>query len=707
MKRPTSRNVRRLVTGMLVGLLLCSSVFAVGCDPADFLAEPGPEVTNTQAATAETAHISPHLDEIINLIETRQIDALYALFTPEDRERYRLEDLEFRRDTIDRKLALRSYHLRDIEKIERASNEDVEIYEMHAVMETAFGTIDRPLTLAFSFDRHKNKWQLNYTASIIFPGLTDENDLIVEELTAPRGTIYDRNGEPLALDTKGQVVGAISGAYDLSDNAEVADLLGMTKEKVDAIMSQEWIGDNMYVPLKSQISFTPDQLSKLDDYHLEMRLQDMRYYPFGAATAHLIGHIGEITQDELEADVNDFYQAGDLVGKRGLESLFESDLRATPGVRVYLSGTKRQLLYERQPVPGKDFHLTVDAAFQAKLYELFKEDEGQVVCMDPMKGDLLVLMSVPSFDPNDFVQGISGATYQSLLDDNRLPLWNKFQPGYAPGSTMKLLTAIAALRTGTIGMNDTKTIVGKTWRPDASWGAYHISRVVVDDSPQTLADALVISDNIFFSQLALEMGAETFVAEMDALGFGEEIPCAYPFPAGVITSRGYFEGPGVLAASSFGQGEVQITSTQLASVYSAVATDGNMPAPRLLADRDPVTWKEQAVPADAIDYLRGALKRTVGETHSYTAYRDYADLAGKSGTVETVWDQELDTMSLDSWFVGFDLNDPTLVVCVQEQNVHRSDDRPSGARRFGQVFDLLRGKPVQGLNEEKPEEHTD
>lgn len=672
---------------ILIILSFVLFILLVSCDPSEFLAG-DPEKTNPVNESLVEESNGDSVD-ILQLIEDRNFRELYPYFTATSRNRYKLDDIIARQEQIDERIGLQKMNLENVHKLDRASDDRIAIYEMNVVMQTAYGEMSRPLTLTYLYDENDEHWFLEYSASLIFPGLTDDNDLIVQRLTAHRGGIFDRNNIPLAVDGKGQIVGAISGWYDTADNAEVAQLLDLSVEQVDAIMSQSWIGDNMFVPLKTQMEFSAAQLKKLSDLHLEMRLFDTRLYPHAQAAAHLLGHVGEVTQDDLDNDDRGIYREGDMIGKRGLENLFEEQLRPKQGVRVYLSASEKQILYELPAQAGQDFHLTLDIELQNKLYSIFKEDEGQALCMDPYNGDILAMLSFPSFDPNEFVQGIAPDSYQALLDDSRLPMWNKFQPKYAPGSTMKIATAMAGFNAGILSPDTTKTIIGKTWQPDASWGSYEISRITEDNDPQDLARAIVISDNIYFGQLALEMGIDTFQKELINLGFTEEVPSSYPFPAAQFSNTGDLRDTVLLATSAYGQGELEVTSIQMASIYSAVAADGDIPAPRLLMSDDPFAWKEDVISVSNRQALRQALREVVEQTHRSTAYREYASLGGKSGTVEAAWDEILERISLDSWFIGFDLNQPDMVIAIQEQNIHKSPDRPTAAMRFGEVYDLL------------------
>ena len=254
---------------------------------------------------------------------------------------------------------------------------------------------------------------------------------------------------------------------------------------------------------------------------------------------------------------------------------------------------------------------------------------------------------------------------------------------------MKIPTAMAGFNAGILSPGTTKTIIGKTWQPDASWGPYEIARFTVDDSPQDLSRAIVISDNIYFAQVALEMGRDVFQEQLANLGFTDEVPSSSPFPAAQFANSGSIGDTVMLATSSYGQGEIMVTSTQMACIYAAIAANGDIPAPRLLMSDEVAIWKENVISDSNRVFLQQAMRASVEQTHRSAAYRDFAALAGKSGTVEAAWDTELEVVALDSWFIGFDLKQPNMVIAIQEQNVHKSSDRPSAALRFGQVYDLL------------------
>lgn len=174
--------------------------------------------------------------------------------------------------------------------------------------------------------------------------------------------------------------------------------------------------------------------------------------------------------------------------------------------------------------------------------------------IQPKTGDVLALVSTPAFDPNDFISGMSSSTYTKLEKDPGKPLINRFALTYAPGSTIKPVTAAIALDTGTTTAAATKTITGTSWQKSADWGSYKVTRVHANNSPENMEKALVLSDNIFFAQTALDIGADKFAKGLKGFGFGEDIPFAYPLKASQISSTGKFSSDIQLADTGYGKG---------------------------------------------------------------------------------------------------------------------------------------------------------
>lgn len=654
---------------------------------------------NTQLATKPTATKPQTSDAVVpsggdaqigtifSLIKNGQWSVLQNWLTFDTQDKIDPAHIRERQERIFERLGVDGVDLLDVKKIERASDERIAIYDVTMVFATKFGQLERPLTVTFLKNATTGRWELDWMPGLIFPGLTEDNDLIVERSSGKRGQIYDRNGKPLAQLGERYTVGAVAGSYEASSNAAVAELLGIEVAQIERIMAQAWIGTGMFVPLMSTLTMSPSQLERLPNYGLTARRSTSRIYPEGEILAHYIGYIGEVTSDEI-ADGDGYYEPGDLIGKRGLELLYEERLRPKHGVTVFLSGTEREVLYHEDGGDGEDIHLTIDAALQRTIYELLAEDEGQAAVIAPDTGDLLALVSVPSFDPNLFVQGIPQATYQALLDDPLTPMLNRFQLRYAPGSTAKILTFMAGYNLGIISDDTIKTITEKTWQPGPSWGGYEVTRLIDYVEPQDPKHAIQISDNIFFAQVAVEAGKERFMEQWQSFGIAEAMPCDYPFYRSQVSNDGTFDNEVLLADAAYGQGQFQITVTQLAEIFGGVI-NGSIYAPRMELRIAPTIWKADIAPAATRQSLIEAMRQSIETTHVRTVEREYATLTGKSGTVEVAFDSLSGKAGIDSWFLGYDQDNPTFVLGIQLQNIQRREDDVTAAVRFGEAFDLL------------------
>ncbi|HHU11703.1 MAG TPA: hypothetical protein GXZ64_00540 [Clostridiaceae bacterium] len=668
-------------TALLIFLILALA----GCIGAPLSTKPTvtrPAVTAVEAGTGDE-----QIETIFSLIRNAQWQVLQNWLTFDTSRNVTFSDIVDRQAKIHEKLGVESVDLTGVRKLERASDKNIAVYEAEMVFETRYGKMQRPLTLTFLKDVTENRWELDWTPALIFPGLTEENDILIETAHGKRGQIYDRHLIPLAAEGDQFTVGAVAGAYLAESNAAVAELLGMDADRIETIMAQSWIRSGMFVPLKSMMSLSPAQMEKLPQLGLTVRRSSARVYPEAETLAHLIGYVGEVTADDIE-NGGGYYRAGDMIGKRGLEALYENRLRPQLGITVFLSGSERTVLYEQQAADGEDIVLTIDSRLQRKLYDLMADDEGQAVAVHPESGDILALVSVPSFDPNLFVGGISSETYQALLDNPKTPMLNRFQLRYAPGSTAKILTYMAGYNLGIVNDQTIKTITTKSWQPGPAWGGYEVKRLIEYNEPQNPQQALVISDNIFFAQIAVEAGAEAFLNEWQGFGIGEDVPVDYPFYRSQVSNDNTFDNEVLLADAAYGQGEFQITSLQLASIASGAVT-GNIMKPRLLLDDQPEPWKTDIASESTRHSLLTAMRQTIEITHVNSVERPFARLAGKSGTAEVAFDQTLQTQGIDSWFVGFDMDNPTLMLAVQVQNIQRRDDGVSAPQRFGEAFEII------------------
>ncbi|MDG0812649.1 penicillin-binding transpeptidase domain-containing protein [Cohnella rhizosphaerae] len=457
-----------------------------------------------------------------------------------------------------------------------------------------------------------------------------------------------------------------------SVKAQVAAKLGITVADIDRKLGASWVKPELFVPIG--VVDEADMAAFDNVPGVVFQQKKLREYPLGEAAAHLTGYVGEINAEQLERLKDKGYKSGDVIGKAGLEQVLEDKLRGTAGVVVAIedaAGQRKAVLAEKAAVPGTSFQLTVDAGLQKTIYDEIKADASSAAAIEPRTGEVLALLSSPSYDPNAFVRGLSAKQYASWNDDPRHPFLNRFSKGYAPGSSFKLVTGAIGLDEGTLDPNKGVDISGLKWTKDGSWGSYYVKRVHAVN-PVDLSKALTYSDNIYFAQAALALGKDKFESGAARFGIGEAIPIAYPLAKSQLSNKG-IKGEIQLADSGYGQGEVTMTSLHVALAFSAVVNGGNIAYPRLTLEDDPDSpqiWKAAAMTPEAADILKKDLVQAVTspEGVGHGAYIQGAAIAGKTGTAELKASKGVKGEE-NGWFVGFDANDPKLLLAVMVEGV--------------------------------------
>ncbi|WP_369678777.1 penicillin-binding transpeptidase domain-containing protein [Planococcus faecalis] len=336
----------------------------------------------------------------------------------------------------------------------------------------------------------------------------------------------------------------------------------------------------------------------------------MREYPYGEALGHLSGYIGPMTAEKLEELKDQGYTSTDLIGRRGLEQTLEERLRGENGLKILIKkqgDTGEELTIAETPAKdGETVVLTIDAELQKSTYEAMEGEAGTSAAVNPKTGETLVLVSSPAYNPNEYMLGISEDRFKELSEDPLNPLFNRFGAAYAPGSTIKPITAAIGMEAGTLEPSVGLQIDGATWQKDGSWGDYRVTRLHPEaPNPVDLNTALVYSDNIYFARQALEMGNQAFVSGLQRFGFGEEIPFALELQSSQISNEGTLGSQGQLADTSFGQGQMLTNILHLASMYEPFLTDGTMYKPLLFMDEEKSqVWKEGLLSAENAKVLR-------------------------------------------------------------------------------------------------------
>jgi penicillin-binding protein 2 len=453
-----------------------------------------------------------------------------------------------------------------------------------------------------------------------------------------------------------------------------------------------------------------------------------RSYPYGSAFAHVLGYVGEVSQDELDQSEDSSLAMGDIVGKYGLESAMDEIVRGVNGgrhVEVDAAGRDKRLVNEVPPRPGGVIHTTLDADMQKVAEEAMANRAGAVIAMVPKTGDILVFVSAPVFDPNVFSRGIRKNEWKALSSDVRKPMQNKgLQGTYAPGSTVKPLVAMAALEEG---VQDPKAVVRcpgylqignrrfRCWR-EKGHGTVDMYKAVVQ------------SCDVYFYTMGLKLGPDRIAKLEKGAGLGTKTGIDLPgersglvpdteWKKKVSSERWYDSERAILG---IGQGAIHVTPLEMLAGYATLATGGDVMKPRIVrrtvsmegVARDyPVTslrklsWKQENV-----DFVRRALAGVVNDYGTGGAAKlPGIEVGGKTGTaqVATVKGKMIKSEDLPyelrdhAWFVGVaPMADPEIcVVAMMEHGGHGGSAAAPVVKAVMQEY--FRAKQVTQAREKK------
>ncbi len=670
--------------------LLCLALAA--CTPQEVLKEERPisETSAKQNKGEEPTDPAETLLRVVDALERDDSKALLKDIYPLALERYGREQIVDRNAKIHTDLGITDIEYTNLVPIRDDNKKGTQIFYAADVNFTSkYGPISGNTLLSFIWHPAENAWQLDWNPSLILPGLEETGQVQVEILKARRGEIFDRAGWPLAINKKIAEVSIVPQFFDEEEIPQVNELLHLAEGTIEAKLNQTWVREDSLVP----ICLLPDLQNV--DYKAFRTLQlywaekNSRYYPFRDALAPLIGYAGTVTADDIVKYPEKNLSGDDIIGKTGLEQIYDELLRGEDGFRIYISGSYEKSLIEQAAVDGSDLYLTIDAVGQRDLYEIIRDQNAAFSAMDPRTGDIIFLLSSPSYDPMDFVLGMSTRQYEQLLYDPKAPLTAKFSGATTPGSTQKLLTAIIALRNDPSILNDAVEITGKQWQMDESWGNYFVTRYRELDRSFTLEEALVYSDNIYFARLACEMGVEVFNEGMKKLGVGQPISQDYPFARSQISNHGDLgeEESILLADSSYGQGELLLSQIHLAQIYASLLNGGYLKELKLILDEEPALRDKQEplITAEEIAVLSQAMERVVDEQYPEQMMRKEVALAGKSGTAELGLDASGETR-INTWFVGYERDNPEICLTYTLFDSHLEEEPFVAHAHFADLF---------------------
>ncbi|MEK9197342.1 penicillin-binding transpeptidase domain-containing protein [Ureibacillus sp. 179-F W5.1 NHS] len=549
---------------------------------------------------------------------------------------------------------------------------DYEISEDHtlsytATFDTVLGTISS-IPYKTKLVEDGDTYKIDWTAELIFPGMLSDDKIRYTVDEAQRGSIIDRNGKPLAFNTTTYQAGVVpqnlgEGQARTSKIANIAKQLGISAEFIEEQLSQSWVQPDYFVPLKTLAYGT--EATVIDG--VSYQEVQTRAYPLADAAAQLTGYVGEVTAEDIEKDPT--LQSGDIIGRSGLELTFNDELRGENGGEIYIetaNGEKRATIQQVEKKDGQDIQVTVDAQVQQVAFDSLENAAGSTVVMEPKSGNLLALVSKPSFDPNLFVVGITQDQYDVYNNDENKPFISRFSTRYAPGSTFKPITASIGLEAGVTTVDKTREISGLQWQKDDSWGNYKISRVTETDVVN-LETALVKSDNIYFAQEVLEMGEDTFREGLNKLTFGENYDLPLTMEPAQISNEKSFGSEILLADTAYGQGQLLMSPIQMAANYSVFANDGVLTYPKLLVDAESKT--KEVFAKETVDTIKPMLMKVVTSSEgTANSLKGVGNLAAKTGTAELKGSQGERGVE-NSLIFAFDANDSSyLTVSIVENH---------------------------------------
>ena len=527
--------------------------------------------------------------------------------------------------------------------------------------------------------KEDKEYKIEWTSKLIFPELENDYKVRVETLSGKRGSILDRNGNELAYDGVISQVGIVPGKLgdDKDTNiSKISELTGVSVETINNYLSASYVKDDTFVPIK-KISKDNTELKEqlLQIPGILINDAEGRVYTLGEEAGHLIGYVQTINEEELEKYADKGYSSTSLIGKSGLEMAYEDRLRGIDGASIYIQnadGDTVTELVKQEQKDGEDIQLTIDSDIQTKLYSQLKNDKGLFVVMKPGTGELLALVSTPTFNSNDFTLGMTNEQWNSLNNDENKPLYNRFVQSYCPGSTFKAITGAIGLTTGKISADEDFGYTGTSWQKDSSWGDY--------SGAKNLLNGLLHSDNIYFAQAALKIGTSTFTESLDKIGFNQEIDFPLSLTKSQYANEEGINSEGKLADSGFGQGNILVNPIHMASIYSSFYNNGNMIKPYIEYEenKEPEILIENAFSTEAANTIKDDLIQVV-ENPEGTANDmkvNGVTIAGKTGTAELKTDKEDSESGTLGWFDCFTTNqgENDILVIGMVENVQDNAD---------------------------------
>jgi len=557
--------------------------------------------------------------------------------------------------------------------------------------------------------------------------LAEGNRIRIIPTMAPRGTFFDRNGELLVQNRPGFAV-SLMPVMTKIDPVLISRLSELLKVPVEEI-NKKIEAHTGFDPIRIKADVTPDIVTIIEEQKnnypgVIIEVQPIRDYMNKEEAAHTYGYVSEINDMELEKKKDEGYKSGDIIGKFGLEKIYDKELRGENGgqqVEVDVTGKPVQIIGNKPPTPGDDLYLTIDKNLQTaaekavdEQLKLIHANAAAVVCMNPQTGEILAMVSRPAFDPNLFAHGISSKDWNKLNNNPYHPMDNKAITGeYPPGSTFKIITGTAALTEGVVTPSELIMDSGHHWiipKGNAEGEALGLIN---------FQQAMAHSDNVYFYEMGNRLGIDRLEKYARMFGLGKITGIDLPYESdGLVANRRYkeknFEDGDWYLSETFdaaiGQGFNLVTPLQAAMVMGEIAADGKRYKPHLvnrIVGPDGKTVREFKpellgtldVPAEDIQLVQTGLHEVTKYGKAASIFRGFPiEIAGKTGTAENPHGRD------HGWFVAYGpfANPDIVVAVIVEQGGFGSQSAvPIGRKILEAWFGLNKPQPAQPADGQK------
>lgn len=560
-------------------------------------------------------------------------------------------------------------------------------------------------------------WQLQILDKDKYKRLAEDNRLRILKTPAPRGIIYDRNGTPLVKNIPFFSVSITTDNFKEIDTGSLSAVLGLSKREIEEKLYRK--DNSPFVPVKLKQGLSFEEIARIEarrsDFPgLFVETDVGREYLFGKVGAHIIGYLGKITPSQLNKSELRHFPPDALIGQWGVEALFDRQLRGVPGERIIevdALGRELRKIQERPPVKGSDINLSIDINIQKAVEDAFGDKAGALVAIKPDSGEILALESLPSFDPNVFSMGITADVWKSLIENKKKPMLNRaIQSQYPPGSTFKIITAIAALEEGIINPDTKINCTGGINYGRWTFGCWKKG----GHGPVDFHKAIVESCDVYFYELGKRLGIEKIYKYATAFGLGKETGIdLMPIKEkkGLIPNTEWKKQKkrlpwylGDTFISSIGQGFITATPIQMALMTATFANGGKIYKPSLVKINQSslgiVPLKQET-----IKMIKEALSGVVNEPNGTAqgAKSSLTTVAGKTGTAQVVGKKKglLGERFMDhAWFVAFapvDKPEIALSVFVEHGGGGGAVAAPIAKRAIEAYF---KGRESKAINKE-------